>query len=268
MDSRTNIEQLFLYKRGVYSKNLQFLTILFGLLIILLLTKFFPKTYGFVILLFAFTLYFSNSFVRYHDSAISDFNVKTLQKQAALQTIAHDYLQNRPFDIGTDISLQYLHNDADLIHFLHSLIPLYEYNPNEFYLVLKGTNNLLQLKQQIEDYYSSNNTPPQTTPQMLEDALLLRSQTINNIHNFVYSVPKINAMFKYIEVIITRFTVLITRNTDIIYNFYTLYNKSNGINAQTKVISYNETKPYDALLNHPINVTKHHTENKLVPFYI
>ena len=176
MDSRTNIEQLFLYKRGVYSKNLQFWTVLFGLAIITFFTKFLPKTYGFVILLLAFTLYLSNSFVRYHDTAISDFNVQTLQKQAALQNLAQKYLQNRPFDIGTTINLQYLHNDADLIHFLHSLIPLYDYNPNEFYLVLKGTNNLLKLKQQIEDYYSSNNKPPQTTPQMLEDALLLRER--------------------------------------------------------------------------------------------
>ena len=103
---------------------------------------------------------------------------------------------------------------------------------------------------------------------MLEDALLLRQQTINNIHNFIYAVPKVNAMFKYIDTISTRFNILITRNTDAIYNYYTMYNKMTGVNAQTKYISYNETKPYDALLNHQINVTKHHTENKLVPFYI
>lgn len=263
------LEQLFLYKRGAYSTRLQFVTIVVALIIIFSLTKIFPKTYGFVILLLSFTLIFSNSFVRYHENAISDFNNKTLNKHAALQTVADDYLQNRPFHLpGKKLDLTFMHNDAELIQFTYSLLPLYEYNPNEFYLLLKGTNNILQIKQQIEDYFESNNTTPLTTPQMLQDAIQLRAQTINNIHNFIYSVPKTNAMYKYIDVVNNRYNILITRNTDIIYKYYLLHNKNKGVDNSTVYISYNQTKPYDALLNHQIDVTKHHTERKFVPWYI
>lgn len=263
------IEQLFFYKRGsVYSRELQFLTILVALLTIFSLTKLFPTTYGFVILLLAFTFLVTNSFVRYHDNSISDFNIQTYRKHAVLQKVCNDYLQSRQFDIGKSVDLNYMHNDAELIQFMHSLLPLYEYNPNEFYLLLKGINNILEIKQQIEEYYTANNTTPSTTSQMLEDAIQLRAQTINNVHNFIYAVPKVHQMYRYIDAINDRYNILITRNTDIIYKYYLLHNKLNGINSSTIYISYNETKPYDALLNHQIDVTKHHTEKKVVPWYI
>lgn len=252
----------------MHSRQLQFFTILVALLTIFSLTKLFPATYGFIILLLAFTFFVTNSFVRFHDNAVSDFNTQTYNKHSVLQKVCADYLQSRQFDIGKSIDLQYMHNDAELIQFAHSLLPLYDYNPNEFYLLLKGINNILKIKQQIEVYYNSNHTTPSTTPQMFQDAIQLRAQTINNIHNFIYSVPKVHQMYKYIDVINDRYNILITRNTDTIYNYYLLHNKLNGINTSTVYISYNETKPYDALLNHQIDVTKHHIQKKVVPWYV
>jgi hypothetical protein len=141
--------------------------------------------------------------------------------------------------------LSYLYIDSNLIEFLYSIKILAEWNDSEFYLLLKGTNNILKLRNEIEEYYKANNKYPDNVLEIFEQCLLLRSNTINNLHRFIYSVPKTNMMYNYTNKIIDRYMVLISRNTDKIYYYTQDHIKMTGINNSTKFISYNTTRPYD-----------------------
>jgi hypothetical protein len=161
--------------------------------------------------------------------------------------------------------LDSLYIDANLIHFLYSIIKLADYNPDIFYLLLKGTNNILRIKKDIDMFYESNKRYPENTSELFETALLLRSNTINNLHDFIYTIPKISVMYKYLSDSVDRYSVLISRITDSIYTSYQDNMKLQGINTNTRFISYNTTKPYESSKNHPIIL---HQGNKQIPFYI
>jgi hypothetical protein len=80
---------------------------------------------------------------------------------------------------------------------------------------------------------------------MFEQSVMLRSNTINNLHRFIFAVPKTNMMYDYTNKIIKRYMVLISRNTDKIYEYVQDNIKITGVNTSTKFVSYNNTRPYD-----------------------
>ena len=142
---------------------------------------------------------------------------------------------------------------------------LFGYNTRLNYLTEEEIQEVLKLKKEIDEFYEANKAYPINTSEMLENALELKSNTINNIHNFIYSVPKSTVMFNYVNQITNRYNILISRITDSIYKSYLKSIDLNGINANTKFVSYNTTKPYDPKLNHPIIPN---TEDKLIQYYI
>jgi hypothetical protein len=100
-------------------------------------------------------------------------------------------------------------------------------------------------EKEIEEYYAENKKYPQNINEMFEQSLMLRSNTINNLHRFIFAVPKTNMMYDYTNKIIKRYMVLISRNTDKIYEYVQDNIKITGINTNTKFVSYNNTRPYD-----------------------
>lgn len=279
----TEIRDLFVIEHGSFSKILQFETLIIIIAIVMFFTTFFDRSYGFVIILIVFAIYIANEYVIIRNNKTQDFNRVTMMKLNALQNKSGEYINSKIKLMNSnsnsskipqsDIDKLYqrhtldsLYIDANLIHFLFSIIKLYDYNPGEYYSLLQGTNNILKIKRDIDLFYETNGSYPDNTSELLQGALELKAKAINNMHNFIYNVPKMNIMYSYVNDSISRYSVLISRITDDIYNSYQKNIKIKGINSQTKFVNYNTTKHFDAMDNYsPI---PNDTENKIVQFYI
>lgn len=279
-----DVQNLFLKQHGNFAKKLQFETIVVFMIVIIVLTQSFEKTYGFVILLVVFAFYVANSYVVINNDKINDFNSVTMVKLQKLQTKVYDTItkkinlvnntsQNQQPMSRKNIDKIYQQNeldslyiDANLIHFLFSIIKLHEYNPDLYFTLLKGTNNILRIQKDIDTFYESNGTYPENTSELLDIALQLRSNVINNLHDFIYTVPKTSKMYSYIGDSVERYATLISRVTDSIHDSYKKNIKQRGINATTKFVTYNTTKPFDYSKEHPVMLGQE--ANPIVPFYI
>jgi hypothetical protein len=278
----TDLQKLFLDQHGSFAKNLQFETIVIFVVVMIILTQAFERNYGFVIILIVFALYVSNTYVTVKNDKINDFNSVTMFKLQTLQSKMYDHINKKARLVQSTGSqsikksdldkiykaneLDSLYIDANLIHFLYSIIKLYEYNGDVYVSLLKGANNILKIKRQIDEYYESNGVYPENTSEMFDIALSLRANTINNLHDFIYTVPKTSKMYNYINDSIERYATLISRVTDNIHQSYKHNIQLTGINATTKFVNYNTTKHFDPLINYP--TTPHKQQDILIPFYI
>lgn len=256
-----DIFSLFVNEHGHFNKMLQFEVIVLAIAVAFIMTFYFHNNYGFVIILLAFVYYIANMYVQIRTNKVTDFNKITLNKLNKIQNQVNSVIvqqlqrNNIPLpqkdidDIFKRNKLNYLYIDANMIHFIDSILPLAEYNPREFFLLVKGTNNILRLRYELENFYEKNGIYPENTSQMLEEALLLKRNTVNNINNFIYTVPKTSIMFKYVQDISERYLIHINRNIDVIYSAYKQNIQNNGINANTVFVSYDTTKPFDASEN-------------------
>lgn len=274
-----NLQNLFTKQHGLYFKSLQFESIIIFLIVIFFFTYYFNNSYGFIIILIVFALFVSNSYVEVKTETLSDFNKITLVKLQKLQTFINKVLTNKLRSINkkmlTPLEKEKLYNsnvldslyiDANMIHFLESILPMAKYNETQFLLILNGTNNILKIKNQIDTYYNSNKNYPENTSELFQMANNLKINVINDIHEFIYSIPKNQTMRNYLRDVIDRYSVLIGRITDSIHESYKNNIKQRGINASTNFVSYNETKPFDKLSNH--SVIPENNDNKLQRFYI
>lgn len=276
-----NIQQLFLDKHGSYYRILQFESISIFVIILIFFTYFFNKNYGFVIILISFALYLSDSFIKVKNNNVENFNEITMVKLQTLKGLSNKYIdtkmklirnsnpQNmtsleikRIYDAN---NLDALYIDANIIHFLHSIKALSDYNLNEFFELLKGTNSILKIKRDIDEYYEANRYYPDNTSELFEAALELRKNIINNMHNFIYTIPKINKMYNYLSSSTERFGVLISRVTDSINLAYKKNIELKGISSNTKFVTYNTTKPNDYKENYSTIPGKQ--DSKVVKFY-
>lgn len=274
-----NLQNLFTKQHGIYFKSLQFKSIVIFLFVIFFFTYYFKNSYGFIIILIVFALFVSNSYVDVKKEELSDFNKITLVKLQKLQTFINKVLTNKLRSINkkmlTPLEKEKLYNsnvldslyiDANMIHFLESILPMAKYNETQFLLILNGTNNILKIKNEIDTYYKANKNYPENTSELFQMANNLKINVINNIHEFIYTIPKNQTMRNYLRDIINRYSVLIGRITDSIHESYKNNIKQRGINASTNFVSYNETKPFDQLSNH--SVIPENNDNKLQQFYI
>jgi len=276
-----NIQQLFLDKHGSYYRILQFESISIFVIILIFFTYFFSKNYGFIIILISFALYLSDSFIKVKNNNVENFNEITMVKLQTLKELSNKYIdtkmklirnsnpQNmtsleikRIYDAN---NLDALYIDANIIHFLHSIKALSDYNLNEFFELLKGTNSILKIKRDIDEYYEANSYYPDNTSELFEAALEFRKNIINNMHNFIYTIPKINKMYKYLSSSTERFGVLISRITDSINLAYKKNIELKGISSNTKFVIYNTTKPNDYKENYSTIPGKR--DSKVVKFY-
>jgi hypothetical protein len=251
------------------------------MIVMVVLTQSFEKNYGFVIILLVFSFYIANTYVSVKNDKINDFNSITMVKLQKLQTKMYDHINYKirlskisgQSMTKSDLNNLYQRNeldslyiDANLIHFLFSVIKLYDYNPDLYFSLLKGTNNILRIEKEIQTFYESSKRYPENTSELLQTALDLRMNTINNMHNFIYTIPKTSQMYDYIGDSTERYATLISRITDSIYASYQANIKQRGIDATTKFVSYNTTRAFDPNKNHSIIPAKGDPNN--IPFYI
>lgn len=233
-------------------------------LVLFTLTYLFPRNYGFVVIIIIFALWISSNFIRYTQTQINTKNNQIMYHLNSLQEIVNIYIDkqlNKDVSASSKLSnkqineiydkniLSSMYIDGNLIEFLYSIKILSNWNDSEFYYLLKGTNNILRLRKEIEEYYkeSEHHMYPDNIFQMTEEALRLRTNTINNLHNFIYNIPKANIMYVYLDKIIQRYMILISRNTDKMYYYTQEHIKKVGINTETKFINYNNIRPYDKM---------------------
>jgi hypothetical protein len=251
-------------------------------IILIFFTFYFNKNYGFVIILIVFALYLSDSYIKVKSNNVESFNEITMVKLETLKSISNKYIQTKmnlirnsnPQNMSsTEINRIYdknnldaLYIDANLIHFLHSIKALSDYNLDEFFELLKGTNSILKIKRDIDEYYEANGYYPDNTSELFESALELRKNIINNLHNFIYTIPKMSKMYKYLSSSTERFAVLISRVTDSIYSAYNKNIELRGINANTKFVTYNTTKPNDYKENYS-SIPGKNNSSKILKFY-
>jgi hypothetical protein len=269
---------------SIYTNFLKFQVIILFIVILVFFSRIVnngnPILAIMIILLISFGLYISNIYVKTVKNDLNDINKKTMFKLNSLQAIVNDHI-NKKVSLNTrEISiskknksllleqnkLDNLYIDANMIHFLYSIKKLYDYNPTEFYKLLKGTNQILKIRNEIEIFYDSEGEYTENIYEMFEIAIQLRVNCLNNLQNIIYTVPKIGKMYSYIDDVIIRYGILLDRNLYKLNDYYLDDIQKKGINNRTKFIYINHTKPYDALSNHSVIPTN--TNNELIDLYV
>jgi Ca2+/Na+ antiporter len=271
------LTDLYTSKHGELSRKLRIQTVGVFVLIIVLFNLYFPTSLAAVVLLLAFAFVAANMFVEVRTHNDDDFNSKTMYKLGTLQDFANKVVASKQKQFQNTLTkvrvnlqpvgLKCLYTDSTLIHFFHDILPLAKYNQIDFFLLLKGANNILCIRNDIERFYEANASNIQNIAEQFEIAISLKTQTINNFHNLIYSVPKTSSMYEYLHSAMERYNVLISRNLDIIHKYYLINLQQNGYNTSTKIVSYDQTKPFDALSNYSLTPNKQETA-KLLDFYV
>ncbi len=234
------------------SKDLQFKSILIFLSIMLFFSYYF-KNYVYIIILILFSYIITNTWIKNQYVKISDFNKETIYKLNVIQSLIDSVIKKRQkrflqtlnkIDDDKNLYINYknnkldfLYTNAKLIHFIYSIKFLYNYKPLEFFLFVKGVNEILKIKDIITSDQSQN-----TIYNFSKTALELRTKTLNNLHNFIYTIPKHNKMYKYLDNIIHLYLNLINNDILIIINIYKQSIKH--INSKTKFINHSSIKEH------------------------
>lgn len=279
-----DIINLFTKEHGVYKQIFKFNVILvFCVLLFVLIKVDFLNRSIFVLIAFIFALYLTNVYVQVNRNDLADNNKVIHFKLESLQAKVYEYIQYKISitSVGnkkmsqSDMQklfernkLDSLYIDANMIVFLYSIIKLYEYNPGEFYLLLKGTNNILKLRNDIEKYYEAEGEYPENIHEMLQIALQLKTNCMNNLQNFIYGVPKTHKMYSYVDSVLETYNILITRNIKKMHNYHLDYIHTKGINSNTVFIDINASKHFDETVNHSVIPGKDGLKHKLIDLYV
>lgn len=267
---------------------LQFNIILLFFIIIVCFSKIFGlETSTYIIILSMFAIFICNNYVKNISNNIIDSNKEVYFKLQILQEKMYEYIQykinhttlgtrklseRKQQELYEDNKLSSLYINSNLINFLYNIVKMYDYNPNEYYLLIKNTNDILRLQREIEEFNGDGKTFPENIQEMLESAIELRVNCINNIQNFIYSVPKTKKMYNYITTILNTYYSLITVNIKQINIYYNINIKQKGINSMTKFIntSGNFAKDFDIIDNYSVIPSKLNNNNnlKLIDLYV
>ena len=279
-----DIINLFTKEHGVYKQIFKFNVILvFCVLLFVLVKVDFLNRSIFVLIAFIFALYLTNVYVQVNQNDLADNNKVIHFKLESLQAKVYEYIQykvnistvgGKKMSLG-DMQklfernkLDSLYIDANMIVFFYSIIKLYEYNPGEFYLLLKGTNNILKLRNDIEKYYEAEGEYPENIHEMLQIAIQLKTNCMNNLQNFIYGVPKTHKMYSYVDSVLETYNILITRNIKKMHNYHLDYIHTKGINSNTVFIDINASKHFDEAVNYSVIPGKDGLKHKLIDLYV
>lgn len=280
-----DIIDLFTKEHGIFQQYFKFEVVLFFIFIIVIFGKFFGDNYMPIIILIVFGLYITNLYVKVNNTSVNDNNKQTLIKLDTLQQTVYLFIQYKvdlEMNSNTSINqddkqklfeknkLDSLYIDSNLVEFLYSIIKLSDYNQFEFYMLLKGTNNILKIKNEIEKFYESNRDYPENINEMFETALQLKTNCMNNIQNFIYKVPKINVMYKYIDSTLEAYNILINKNIKEMHNYHRDYIRKHGINTRTSFYNLDFAKDFNEADNHAIIPSKssNGSNQKLIDLYV
>ena len=273
------IVNLFTQEHGIYQEDFKFKVIILFLIIIIFFTNFFSN-YMAIIVVIVFALIITNFYIKINNNQINDNNKSLIFKLDSLQNKIYQFIEYKiNLETNNKLSnddkqkilntnkLDSLYIDGNLIVFFYDIIKLYDYNPNEYYLLLKGTNNILKLKKDMEIFYNANKNYPENTSEMLQVGIQLKSNCMNNLQNAIYNVPKIKKMYDYIDNSLIIYNKLITNNIKTMHSYHQYYIRKNGINTSTKFIDIYSPKGYDQQFNHTIDSNSNNTQ-KLIDLYI
>jgi hypothetical protein len=279
-----DIVNLFTKEHGVYKQIFKFNVLIFFIIVLFFLTKL--NVLGnsiYILIAVIFTLYITNIYIKINQNDLNDNNKIIYTKLEQIQSKVYEYVEYKKMMftntgdkmLQIDSKLLYKKNkldalyiDANMIVFLHNILQLYEYNPGEFYLLVKGTNNILKLRHDIERFYEVEGEYPENIHEMLQVALQLKSNCMNNLQNFIYTVPKQNKMYSYIDNVILNYNILISRNIKKMHNYHLDYIKKNGINSNTIFIDINSTKSFDSTMNKSVIPSKEGLKHSLIDLYV
>jgi hypothetical protein len=280
-----DIVNLFTQEHGVFQQYFKFEVVLFFIFVIVIFSKSFGENYMPIIILIAFGLYITNLYVKVNNTNVSDYNKTIMLKLQSLQQTTNTFIQfkiNLVSNSNQSINqediqkiyeknkLDSLYIDSNLIEFLYSIRQLAEYNLFEFYMLLKGTNNILKLKNQIEKFYETNGDYPENINEMFEISLQFKTNCMNNIQNCIYKVPKTNVMYKYIDNTIESYNILINKNIKEMHNYHRDYIRKHGVNNRTRFFNLDFAKDFNETDNHAIIPSKFTKGNntKLIDLYV
>lgn len=234
-------------------KRSQFKAIGLVILVVSVLWLYYPNGAHKIVIVLSFALVIGNMYAKWQVQDLDETNKQLMLKLNSLQDIVNKFALEKSKTMQSKnvrfTELDALYTNAGLINFLYSIRYLYDYNKPLFYLVTVGTNNILKIAMQIEAYYNANGEYPENTSEMFEDALLIRSKVINQIHNFVYTIPKTGVFFETQIKVIDRYMVLVTRITDTLHKYYKANIARRGISRRTFFVEYDGTKPFDSERN-------------------
>jgi hypothetical protein len=278
-----DIIKLFTKENSHYDRILQFKIVSFFIVIITIFSKLFNslETTTYIIILLVFGMYTSTVFLKTIDNDLNDVNKITFFKLESLQEKVYEFLLykiNQTSVNNTKLTpikqqelfeknkLDSLYIDAQMINFLYSIIKLFDYNKYEFYSLLKGTNNILKLHNEILVFYESNEgSVPENISEILENCIQLKVNCMNILQNFIYTVPKTHSFYNYIDGSVNTYEYLINKHIYDIHK-YQKENINKGININTKFFHLDLPKGYDKFSNHSVIPSKNN--DQLVDLYI
>lgn len=248
-------DDLYNLFRSERDKTIKFNVILIVLVVLGIMNFYFGYNSSSIIILVIFALAIANYYTRYENENVDDFNITTMAKLAAVQSEINGFIEYKSEFLrktgAKDVDyrrlfrnrkLSSLYMDANLIHFLYSIRKLAEWNKELYYKLTMRTNNILAILEEIERFNEANkenqSSYQENIAEMLELAMELRLRAINDMHDFVYTMPKSNRTNVYLGQITERYRVLITRVTDKIYNHYRRALYQHGITNMTKFVNY------------------------------
>ena len=132
----------------------------------------------------------------------------------------------------------YLHNDADIINLLFNILDLREYNANAFLEMVKCTDNLLKIEQDIE-------TGIERCAENIEVANKFKNLALNHFQSIIYSTPSARVVNTKFKNNIDRFQLLLRRHIDNMYRICEKQRKKNGYSYKTKPIYNSGPRPND-----------------------
>jgi hypothetical protein len=259
----------FFQSSSYFSAPTKFRVLVIGVFIWILATTLFKSDNSVVqaILIFAVIIFALNLYVTKQTNKLEDDNAMTLYNLNVLQQKMYEYVAFRVKTElkGTNVNksivmqmrarskLDSMYMDATLIHFLHSVSYLWDYNPKLFFSLLKGVNNLLKIKESIYTLYESSGVYPDNCHELFEQAEILMANCMNYMHAFVYTLPKATVSYKQHGAILKRLQELLKANVMSIADACDHKREMNGVNTRTKYIHrYPAPKPLEEKRNQTI----------------
>lgn len=241
---------LFVHKSGKYTETLKVRSVIIFAIVVLVAMTVFPNDYYKVIILIVFAWFVIDKYIVVSSEFLTDTNENVMKNLDKLQSVMYDYIdydiklkriKATPSEIVSmknAVKLDSLYLDSNMIDFLESILPLSEFNRDQFFLLLKGTNNILKIRKEIQTFYNANKQYPSNTGEMVKTAIDLRLKCLNNIHNFIYTVPKHPELYEYNYTALNRYDTLITRTVNVLHKFSEHKIEIEGVNANTVFNDY------------------------------
>lgn len=236
-------------KNNMYSKVSLGTGVLSVIIIIFILTKYltFDKSILQGVVLIVIAISIIELYLKHTSSKLTDLNKITLYKMYSIQKSTYDYVESQRLknpkltekqiqEEKRKQKLEYLYIDANLINFLYDISYFNNYNKDVYFLLVKTIDNILKLRYMIEYYYKETNKLPENCYVIHEQINIEIMEAMNYMHSFIFSVPKVNMMYKQHKELQYRLFALLKRHSEFVRLACELKKKQDGINNDTKMI--------------------------------